>query len=63
MLAILESEMNNIIHNLLKIVATIKTVEANCLTTEQKEILHNIEIQLMVLRQQLVESIENDDKI
>ena len=63
MFKINENEMNKIIHNLLSIISVIKAMEADGLTVGQKEILHGAETRLQEIRQQLVESIQDNGNL
>ena len=60
MFKIEENEIGKIVHNLLSIVSVIKAIEADGLTTGQKEILHGAETRLQEIRQQLLESLQEN---
>ena len=61
MLRINEEEFSQIIHDLLNIVRLLKGVENGNLTEGQRQIIQGIETRLSELRQQLVESVENEE--
>jgi hypothetical protein len=62
MFHILEKEIDNIIHDILKVVNILKTIENEEMTVGQKIILHGCETRLMEIRQHLVEVCQDTDK-
>lgn len=63
MLKIKEEELGNIVHELLRIASILKTIENGSLSIGQKQIIHGCETRLMEIRQEILESVsENESK-
>lgn len=61
MLRVKEEEFNFIIHDLLSIASILRNIENGSLTEGHKQILHGCETRLAEIRNQMLESIENDN--
>lgn len=59
-LKIKEEEMSAIIHDLIRIASILKAIENGSLTPGQKQIIHGCEIRLHEIRQDILESVEEN---
>ncbi len=58
---ILATKLNTVIHELLHIASILKAIENGSLSAGQKQIIHGCETRLMEIRQELLESIEENN--
>lgn len=61
MLKINETELNEILHEIIRIASILKTIENGSLTVGQRQLIHGCETRLIEIRQELVESIEQNN--
>lgn len=60
MFKINEIELNNIIHDIIRIVYILKAVENGNLSEGQKQIIHGCETRLVEIREEILKNIENN---
>ena len=58
---IVAAKLNKVIHELLHIASILKAIEDGSLSVGQKQIIHGCETRLMEIRQELLESITEND--
>ena len=61
MFEITEQKLGDIIHELLRIASILKAIEDGGLSIGQKQIIHGCETRLMEIRQEILQSVEENN--